>query len=261
MKNSILLFISFLLMLNCLTQSLIAQTNDNQLYAIRTIKVEPAKRVAYEKALIAANAAFKAAKVSNLEYYVNVTNNYEYFAVVPIANMAEMDKSYWGEAISKMGLEKFMQAVSPVEDNMSSSQLDVFLHCKDWDYEHPSLKDTQKGFRKWDVYQFKPGTSVQVEALMKEWLALLKKKDIVRSQVFYKGVIGTNEGLIVSVIDAKDQVAYVQELSKFWNKVGAEGITLWEKTESLMVSLEERTGRFRPDLSMIPAAAMKEKTN
>ena len=96
---------------------------------------------------------------------------------------------------------------------------------------------------------------------MKEWLALLKKKDIVRSQVFYKGVIGTNEGLIVSVIDAKDQVAYVQELSKFWNKVGAEGITLWEKTESLMVSLEERTGRFRPDLSMIPAAAMKEKTN
>lgn len=260
MKKSIILLISFLLAFNFSIQSLVAQTNDNQLYTIRTIKVEPAKRAAFEKALTTANAAFKAAKVSNLEYYINSTFDYDYYAAVPIENMAEMDKSYWAEAISKMGREKFVQAVAPVEEHFSESHMDIYVHRKDWNYQHPSLKDTPTGYRKWHLYQFKSGASPQVEALMKEWIALLKQKDIVRSQSFFQGVIGPKEGTIVSLIDAKDAASFAQQEAKFWGKVGAEGRALWEKTEALLVKIETREGRFRPDLSMYPSTVTKEET-
>lgn len=244
--------ISFLLVLNFSIDSIVAQSDDNQLYAIRTMKVEPSKRAAFEKALKTANAAFREAKVSNLEYYTNSTTSYEYFAAIPIENMAALDKSYWGEAISKMGLEKFIEVVTPVEENWGETHLDIYLHRKDWNYQHASLKDTEMGYRHWDIYQFKPGTAAQVEALMKEWLALFKEKDIVRQQAFYTAVIGPNDEVVVTTMDAKDAATFAQQESEFWKKVGDEGRALWEKTEAILVKSETREGRFRLDLSMLP---------
>jgi len=255
MKNLMITLLTIAMVVSISFQSVMAQTTDNQLYLMRTMKVEPSKRAAFEKALKTANAAFKEAKVSNLEYYTYSTTNYDYYAAIPIENMAALDKSAWGEAISKMGREKFIAAVTPVEENWGETNMDIYLHRKDWTYQHASLKDTKMGYRYWVIYQFKSGTSVQREALMKEWIALMKEKDVVRQLAFYTAVIGQNNDIIVMTMDAKDETTFAQQEAEFWEKVGEEGYALWQKTEAILVKTETREGQFRPDLSMMPIPA------
>lgn len=253
MKNLMISLISFLLLFNFSIDSIVAQSDDDQLYLIRTIKVEPAKRAAFEEALKTAHAAFREAKVSNLEYYINSTYNYEYFAATPIDNMAALDQSYWGEAISKIGLEKFMKLVSPIEETWTETQIGIYNHRKDWNLDHPSLKDTPMGYRQWEIYEFKPGTAAEVEAIMKEWISLMKEKDIVRKQRVYEAIFGPNENMLVMTLDAKNAAAFSQERAKFWEKTGDKGRALWKRTEAILVNFETREGAFRPDLSMMPA--------
>ena len=254
MKNQLIFLLASFLLFNFSAASLIAQTDNSQLYAIRTTKVKPYNQTAYENAIKKANAAFKEAKV-NLEYYVNSTHTYEYFTAVPIENLAELDKSYWAEAISKLGLEKLMELAKPVEEFTSETNVDIYAHLKDFDYKHPSLKDTKMNFRKWYIYEFKPSATLLIKPLMKEWIDVYKKYDVIRDQSYYISRIGPNDGTVVLTMDAKDEETHAQQDKAFFEKVGEEGRALWEKTEALLVSHETRTGSFRPDLSMFPMIA------
>jgi len=195
-----------------------------------------------------------AANVSNVRYVVNSTTNYEYYIAMPLENMAQLDKSFWAESISKLGREKFLGILSAIDKNVIESRLDVYTHRIDLSYNHPSLKNTEMGFRKWLMYEFKPGTDLQRTALRKEWLALFEKHDIVRSAALFEGLIGPNEGTIVVLREAKDEETYIKENKEFWKKTGAEGRALWEKTEALLVKSDTRSGSLRLDLSRLPSS-------
>ena len=134
----------------------------------------------------------------------------------------------------------------------------IYVHRKDLEYVHPSVKDTELNFREWQNYEFKPGSSQQVLALLKEWQVLLKKHDVVRRHSVYLEVIGPKVGSMVLVISAKDALEYEQQMDVFWEKIGEEGLALWRKTEALMTNLEIKQGYFRPVLSMIPTPTVTE---
>ncbi len=249
MKNVSLLLAALFL----LVSSKIYSQSDSQLYTVRTITVEPAKAMTFEKCLKKANETFKEADVNGIVYYTSSNTNYEYYVAVPIDNMAELDKRFWTEAISKMGEEKFEDTFDPVTENILETEVEIYRNRLDWDYEHPSLKDQKLTYRKWTTYQFKQGTKEQVEELMKEWLTLFKEKDIVRRQSFYVGLIGPKYGTMVSVLSAKDRTTFSKNEAEFWDKVGEEGEALWDKTKELVVKIESKEGRFREELSLMPS--------
>jgi len=233
-------------------EPLVAQNDDVQLYLINSVKVQPSKVVAYEKAVNNFNASMRTANVNSIEYYANATANYEYHYALPIDNMAQLDKSYFGAAIKKIGEEKFRKEIAAMDACKVEEVNAIYAHVKAFDYSHASLKDTEMNFRKWDVYECKPGTEDQVYALAAEWKALLKKHDIVRRHAYYFEAIGPKVGTLIVVTDAKDQATYAQQQQQLFEKTGAEGLALWRKTEALMLDVKHRTGRFRLDLSVIP---------
>lgn len=256
MKNLIICSFSLLLMFNISIESTFAQS-DNQLFIIRSVKVDPPKIDAYEKSILALNEALNEANVSDVEYYMNSTLNYEYYAAVPIENMAALDKNYWAETVSKVGAENFEKLIATMQENVIETNLDIYQHQTDLKYKHSSLEDTEMGYREWLALEFRQGTHRQVKEIMKEWVALYKKYDIVRNINCYYAVIGPKEGNMIITFDSKDQVIAAQQDKDFRVKTGKEGYALWKRTEALLVSLETREGFFRPDLSRVPATQIE----
>jgi len=253
MRNLMITLLTITMLVSISFQSLKAQTSDNQLYAIRTIKVEPSKDLDFQKAMRTFVASLNGAKLSELEFYGNATSDYHYYFAQPIDNYAELDKNSWTEAIGKLGEERFVKELSALSDGIVENRIEVYLNRTDLTYIHPSMKgNSELNYRVWDLYKFESGSEAQVEQLCKEWKALFKKHDLKRHSTLYFPTIGADANVVVNLHMAKDPADFTQKQEEFFNKTGDEGQALWQKTQALMTDYRRQTGAFRMDLSVIP---------
>lgn len=260
MKNLFPIIFSFLLLFNFSAESIIAQSNDSQLWNINRVKIDPADREAYELAGIKGTEALKAANVSNTFYITHGTDQYEYFISMPIKNMAELDKSFWAEAVSKLGVEKLTELMAAYEGKIKESKLEIYRQLNELDYEHSSLNVADLNFRSWTIYECKPNKQAEVYAVQKAWLDLFKKHNIVRKHMVFEGLIGTKSNTFVLVEFAKDRETQAKQQAELLKKGGEELQALWKRTEALILSTETITGRPIHDMSIYPPVQSKVST-
>jgi len=258
MKKLFITIFSFLIVFNLSIESIEAQSDNTQLYVVNSTTIDPSKKAAYEEAVKDFNASLKSANLNNLEWYASSTDSYEYHFGIPIDNLAQLDKSFFGEAFKVLGEKKFKELRAALNDCVNEEINTIFYNVPAHNYRHPSLDNTKMNFRHWTIYEFKVGTNEDVFALVMEWNALLKKHDVVRRQSVYMGSLGTKVGTMVILTDAKDRATYVQQQTELFEKTGEEGRALWARTEALIKKIEQKTGRIRRDLSLI--TSMDETT-
>lgn len=252
MKNLMISLLTILMVWSVSKQSTFAQSDDNQLYSIRTVQVLPSKAAQFEKATKTFVTSLNEVKPSGMEFTGLATTDFNYYFAVEIDNFAEFDQNYWTEAIAKMGQERFANEVGAISNGIVEEVNHVYNHRIDLSYAHSSLLNSTEplNYRVWDIYKFKPGSETQVEQLGKDFKALFEKYDLKRNSQLFFAALGPDANSVVNLHFAKDPVDFAQRMAEFDN-TGEEGQALLARMLELTVQYERKTGYFRPDLSVI----------
>jgi hypothetical protein len=216
-------------------------------------KVMPAHVADYEKAVKNFNTKHKDAKVKSVNWWGNEQENYTYVYGVPIENMASLDKPYWGESAQKLSAPVLKSLFNEMDKHIVNHELLIYNHIADLSYTHESMANTENNYREWTSYHFKIGTGEEVRKIAEAYKKLYASNNLTADFRIYKCVFGDGDHWVVQH-NAKDAKHLVDIRTKA-NKLFAEkGQDLRKQLEAILVSTDTKEGRFRPDLSYMPAS-------
>ncbi len=227
------------------------------LYLMADIQVEVAKAPEYEAALKALIAALMEARFA-VVFDTYVTDDGRYYVVYGL------DKGYgsvdglqraWGEAALRVGLDRFQA----LHARMTAAELGRVLRF--WTFrpdisflpQPERLKPEEYGYYTWDYVWLIPGKEAEFEALNREWMALSAARGSRDPFMTYQGGYGNEEPVYVWFEYGKSAADYALAEEKFWKSLGDQGAALSKRTRALIRKQENKTGRYRPDLSYAPA--------
>ncbi len=244
----------FLLLSTFAVQSSYAQDSDNQLILVHHEKVKPKDYKAYMEVSKKFVQDFKSHAVSDVSWWAGYQNDYNFVWVVPIDNMAQLDKSMWTEAKRKMGEDKFKALMAESSPYIVETKEEIYELQSDLGYTHQSRKGLKdKHYRKWTTMKFGAETTHStISALAKEWKELYAKHNVEFEYRVYLPVIGPNGNTVVLMDMAKNAADLAAMEAKANETLGEEGDKLWAKTVALIDEIEVKTGSMLPELFYFP---------
>jgi len=226
-----------------------------QLYFIEQVVVKPSMVAEYEAHVKEALDLF--AKY-NFPYSVHAcsTDDFLYYLLFPVENYADIENLYkaFVELEEKTGAEQWQVMLKRVEGTLEYYQYSVFRYLPELSYtpEKPRLKPEEEIYLFWEFWYLEFGKKIEFEGILKEWMDLYKSKNIPDGWSTYVGDIGTEMPVYVVVLSGKSAADYFSQLEKTIEVLGEEGQALVKKTWAAAKKYEQKTGRFRPDLSYTP---------
>jgi len=189
--------------------------------------------------------------------YTYMADDFHYYFVYPMENFSDIDKAYkvFYEILAEFGEEKWQAINKQMGKTLEYLKQGTFM-------EQPALSYAPQGqqvdlekvpYTYWGFAYGKPGLERELEANLKEWVALYKSKEIPMGFTTYMGGLGTDMPLYFWTLRAENAAEYWQLDEKIVEELGPEKVmALWNKTLALLRKYEYKTGLFRPDLSYLP---------
>jgi hypothetical protein len=225
------------------------------LYLMADIQVEVAKASDFETALKDLLAALDEHGFP-VRFDTYATDDSHYYVVYGVEDHAGVDrwKAAWSDLARKIGPEAF-QALSR---RMAAAELGrdyrFWYFRADISFlpQQERLKPGEIGYYTWDFVWLAPGTEAEFEALNKEWIALSLAHGALDPFLTYAGDLASDGPVYCWFEYGKSAADYALAEEKFWTSLGEEGAALSKRTRALILRMESKTGRYRPDLSFAP---------
>ena len=185
-------------------------------------------------------------------YYVWTDNNFHYFFFYPVESYEDINKIHeaTGAIMQKWGEEKINKWRETVDYHR-----DYFIRFQpDISYmpEAPRLKEGEGDFAIWDISYISPGKENEINALAKEFAALLKAKKYDDDFQFYTGGLGFGGSIFIGVLKGKDPSDFWAQNKKMWELIGEEGRKIFQSWMLLVNKREFKQFWYLKDLSYIP---------
>jgi len=125
--------------------------------------------------------------------------------------------------------------------------------------EKPSLTVEESSFVLWEYFYVQPTKEREFAEVLKHWQTLYKNINFPNGWELYGGSLGTEQPVFIALFWAKSAADYYSQWGKSMELLGEEGQELAKKSMLPLRKFEQKTGRFRPDLSYIPKKEEKPK--
>lgn len=253
-KISIILIVFLLFSLWAITALPQAKQQRTPLYIVEETIAKPPKVSEYEAHIKKAVDLF--AKYNHpYPVYAFSTDDLHYISVFPVKSFADMENTYkaFGELAKKAG-EEFQAMIKSAEGTLEYSKYFIVRYIPQLSYipDKPRLKPEESNFIFCEYFYIEPGKEGEFAEVCKKWIALYKSKNISDGWEIYIGSIGTETPLFIVFFRSKSAADYHSQEEKTWELLGEEGEALKEKTLSITRKFEQKSGRYRPDLTYIP---------
>ncbi len=184
------------------------------------------------------------------------TDDFHYYFATPIEDYAGIDKLFKMEAdwIAKLG-EKFQEMIKGFAGTYEYYRFGVYRTLPELSYvpKKPRLKPEETKFIYWGFAYVEVGQEQVFESVFKEWVELYKSKNI--AMEFGTAVLemGGEMPFYFWNTSGKSAAEFYSEDEKATKKIGEEKtMELVNKTFACLRKYEFKTGRPRPDLSVMP---------
>lgn len=224
-----------------------------QLYTIHLDHVKPSKTLAYEalsKELVAKCKQYK----METGWLTLVTDDFDYFYITPIKNMAELDADPFASLSKKMGADELGKMFSKM-DPFYDDHVDYTIALdKELSYMPSGITQTPAGqpYRKNTLYYVAPENYKAAEQLAKDFKALYTKVGSKVNYRVYRSSFGADGTYFMVAIAAASPAAYETATAANNQLLGAKGQELYGRLMSLISKRKIVSGWIRPDLSYTP---------
>ena len=252
-NNSKTMYWLTLLLFVC-SLSTFAQEAKKQLFVIHEDVVKPSMVAQYEKVSKNLVNTLKENNNTEISEMCAMTNDFHYYYITPVDNMAALDIDPWKGLQDKMGEEAFKQlweGYGECYDVHSTYMLSASAEDS-YDPQNSKIMDPENLYRRWQFFYIDPSNAEASNKIVKKWKALSESKNIANGYRAYRGGIGTEQPLILVIEWAKDATSLAAQNAADMELYGEEGKDLWEKTLAITRKYEVKEGTMRPDLSYVP---------
>jgi len=230
-----------------------AQEKKSQMYLVEEILVKPSADAAFlelEKEVVAMCQKQKWA----YPWTCYAADDYRYFFVMSIANLAEVDSYYRaaGEFFAKSGAE-----FSPLMDKFSElAEYDryfILTYNPELSLipEKPRYKPGETDFLCFDIWYIKPGKEAESEKFQREFMALAKAKGVQDTWYCLVGGLGTEQP-VYYMAGPDTLVDFFKHNAEMWKLLGKDASEMLKKMQLLCRKRESAMVWYTPELSYAP---------
>ena len=176
-----------------------------------------------------------------------------YYYLIPLSNYADIDKfpGIFNSAIDKIGKEKWDNFMKENNSSMESNKDFVAKWSAEYSYvpKEPRIKPEEAEFIHWIFFTYKLEKRKEVMDVLAEWKALYEKNNIPDGWSIWLIDLGLDNNMIALTEAAKDGASFYANMKENSDKLKPEEDKLWEKLSANVLSMEQKFGKPRSDLS------------
>lgn len=224
-----------------------------QLYLVWDYVVKPDMVEEFEDVVIKRITLYRKYK-SLYPMSTYVTKNFHYYFTVPMESLADVEKMYSiVDKIAEEAGEKWQEANKGLTDTYEYRKRGFITLRPELCYipENPRLQLEEQKFFHWGFCFIKPGKEAEFESIQKDWAKLFEENNISTGFNLYVGGIGTDQPFYFYAMNGKNFSDYWNQHYKDFQVLGESAGKLNSKGLQTLRKFEEKTGRYRPDLSYI----------
>ena len=253
MRNLNILFALLFCSLVLITSTSFSQEEKDQLYLVREEVAKVDMWDQYEKT---SKEWVEMMEKGGLDFpYVEASQRDDghYYYLIPINNYAEIDKfpSIFGSVIEKVGKEKWSSFMIANESSIETHKDFIIKWSAEYSYipQKPRITMKESKFIHWLFFHFKLEKRKELLEVLKEWKKLYEDKKINSGYSIWLVELGLDNNLMVLTEYAKDGADFYTTMKENSALVKTEEDALWAKMAPLLMSVEQKFGNLRPDLS------------
>ncbi|GAB2792697.1 hypothetical protein GCM10027275_42030 [Rhabdobacter roseus] len=222
----------------------------SQLLYIHEDPVYPGMVDAYENVSKELLTQLKKHKIED-NYTVIQSEDFKYFTIVPIENMASLDRDPLEPLVEKMGKEAFQELFTAFNKCYPSHRDYLLVRSQSLSYmpEGVAFMPQEKPYRKYSYFYYAPHEQDAVRAVVEK----IKKLYVEKSSKLYYNIyisrFGAGENYFLVEEAAKDAQEFVQLQSQNNTLLAAQWPALWAELTKKIIRVEEKTAHLRSDLS------------
>ncbi len=236
-----------------LTTKSFAQEMKDQLYAVHMEKAKIDMWGQYESTSKQWTDMMTEAGIDIPSIQASQRNDGVYYYLIPILNYAELDnmQSVFNSAVEKLDKDKWGKLMEDNNSSIENSKDFVVKWSSKYSYvpKNPRIKPEEGKFIHWMFFTYKTEKRKEVLGLLADWKALYDKNNIPDGYSIWLMDMGMDNNMIVLTESAKDGASFYTNSKENSEKVKDEESKLWEKFSPNILSIEEKYGKPRPDLS------------
>ncbi|GGD28945.1 hypothetical protein GCM10011368_33630 [Hyunsoonleella pacifica] len=222
-----------------------------QMYVVFQDNVKPSKMLEYEKAVKAFNDSCTEHNV-DAEWYAAAQDDFTYYYITPIENMAELDKRPMKAMAEAMG-DKFQEMITNLDKCATASGSYIMYKVDDLSYKAPEGTDmTDQNHRVWYELHYQAENKDKVKEGMKAIKAMFEEKGSKEYYNIYHSGFGTMENFYLVSVAAKDGIDSETRAKANQDVLGPDRYDTFNKLLAYLDEWVEHRGRMRPDLSYMP---------
>ena len=115
--------------------------------------------------------------------------------------------------------------------------------------KQPRIKSDEAGFIHWIFFTYKLENRKEVMDVLAEWKALYEKNNVPDGWSIWLIDLGLDNNMIALTEYAKDGASFYSNMKETSDKLKADEDKLWAKLSANVISMEQKYGKPRPDLS------------
>lgn len=223
---------------------------NEQIYFVWEATVNPAMNSEFIDLQIQFRSPFKE---NGFPYTISAwtDGNFHYYFFYPVESYNDKDGIYDAlrAIIPIWGMENFMKMWETVLSHRTyfiRSQPEMSFYP-----EEPRLADGGQ-YAIWDIFYVRPDKDYEMQALGKEFAALLKGKNYNDHVQVYTGDLGFEGSVYFGVLFGSDRADMWSQNEKMWELLGEEGTEFFQKWMSLVYKREFKQFWFVEELSYFP---------
>ncbi len=243
--------ITMLLAITLLLTPTISNAQGNQAFWIHADLVKPSMNSEYEKVSKDFIAACTKYDLKDADWSTARIDDGTYISIMPIKNMADLDKNTLAPLAEKMENENFMELFERFNKCYDKHGDYVVVLNSELSYMPNGLTINTEGqnYRKWHFLYVTPENVQNLRGKIKDLKALYEKKGSKEYFRIYRAGFGTMGDYFLAVVSAKDALDYARQSDENDALLGEEGKKLFEDMFKYVFKYDSKTGNMRPDLS------------
>jgi hypothetical protein len=178
-----------------------------------------------------------------------------YYYLIPLNSYSDIDlfPEKFGSAVEKIGKDKWSEFMQRNESSMDYHKDFIVKWLANQSYvpKEPRIKQNEAGFLHWIFFTFKIEKKKEVLDVIAEWKALYEKNNMSDGWSAWSIEIGEQNNMMAISESAKDAASYHANMKENSEKLKEEEGKLWAKLSQLILTLEEKYGKPRPDLGFV----------
>ncbi len=236
-----------LLLIFCFVFQLSAQ----QAFLIHEDNVKPSKFMEYEKIAKEFQDACLEHK-PDATWIAAMRDDFTYYYITPIENMAELDKDPMEDMAKAMG-DKFKDMFKAFNQCYDSHGSYIMYSVDNLSYKAPEGEDRSGlNYRAWYQLHYKPGNGDKVKEGMKAIKKMFEEKGSKEYYNVYHSGFGSMENYYLVSVAAKDEVDSATNSKANQDVLGPDRYETFNKLMAHLEKMVEHRGEMRPDLSYSP---------